>query len=299
MAKQHKGGIAWTDETWNVVTGCTPVSEGCRNCYAERYSRRGIGDFKRRDFVEDGGITLRKRLFNEIAIHPGRLEKPLHWKKPRRIFVCSMGDLFHESVPAAFIDTVFAVMALCQQHTFQVLTKRPERMRDYLKNRSGQIASVIVAYRIKMGFDDPIKPCPWICDAGGEWFPLPNVWLGATAENQSEALGRIPILLETPAITRFVSCEPLLEEINFFDWLGPYGPPGSLQEPPGLDWIIAGCESGPGRRPAILEWFADLCNQCESAGVPFLLKQMEINGQVVKEPYLDGRQWLQFPEVKA
>jgi protein gp37 len=175
------------------------------------------------------------------------LEKPLSWKKPRRIFVCSMSDLFYESVPDEWIAKVFAVMALCPQHTFQVLTKRPERMREYLVER---------------------------CKARE---PLPNVWIGCTVEDQQRADERIPVLLETPAAKRFVSCEPLLGPVNFSLVTVEDNNGCAAQIWPlhgsGLDWVIAGGESGPNARPSHPDWFRSLRDQCVDAGVPFFFKQ--------------------------
>ena len=179
--------ISWADSTWNVVTGCDPVSDGCRHCYAARYANRGIGDF-RVDNWDDG--PRYQRPFSEVRTHPDRLEVPLHWRKPQKIFVCSMGDLFHESVPFTFIHELWDIMKACPQHTFQILTKRPARMKECVD----RIYSLE-----RMGW------------AMGFWR---HVWLGVTAENQEMADKRIPILMQISAAVRFVSCEPLLSSID-------------------------------------------------------------------------------------
>lgn len=259
-------GIEWTDETWNPVSGCTKVSPGCDHCYAERITNR---------FGGPGA-------FDTVILHPDRLDKPFHWRKPRRVFVNSMSDLFHDDVPDEFIARVFAVMALTPQHTFQVLTKRHGRMRALL-NREGFDA-----------FRDEVARCAggmgYVFDARGSdranyglvpgiasadlskrrfWpgWPLPNVWLGVSVENQQWADIRIPALLQTPAAVRFVSCEPLLGPIKL-DWRNP----DSLHDG-GLDWAIAGGESGPNARPVHPAWARWLRDQCQAAGVAFFWKQ--------------------------
>ncbi len=209
MADQRNGGIAWTDETWNPVTGCTRVSEGCRNCYAERvfpraYANQNVPAARSNSVIENTGI--RPRRFTDVVCHPDRLEQPLHWRKPRRVFVNSMSDLFHESVPDEFIDQVFKVMAHAPKHTFQILTKRPERMR--------RIVPVI-----RNHYPDR----------------LDHVWLGVAVEDQATAVERIPLLLQTPAAVRFVSIEPMLGPVDLSKWLPPSNPH--------LDWVICGGES--------------------------------------------------------
>lgn len=277
--------IEWTEASWNVVVGCSKISPGCDNCYAERMANRLAG------MASTGPIYLPviknqkphgwngKTAFSESA-----LTKPLHWKKPRMIFVCSMGDLFHESIPFEWIDKVFAVMALCPQHTFQVLTKRSKRMLEFFDslNQDDQ-------YRGKILNLDAIEV--------DENWPLPNVWLGVTAEDQQRADERIPDLLKCPAVKRFVSCEPLLSEINLGNvrlpntkprgWDGREGGYPYLNCLTGreysvmvgndtnykLDWVICGGESGPGARPMHPDWARNLRDQCKSAGVPYFMKQ--------------------------
>ena len=177
-----KSKIEWTESTLNVITGCTKVSAGCKNCYAEKVFH----------WVYPG------RDFGDIQFHENRLGHPLKWKKPRRIFVNSLSDLFHESIPDEWIDKVFAMMAATQRHQYQILTKRPERMHKYIVLRGMDART--------MGADEPIT--------------LPNVWLGVSAEDQKTADQRIPILLDTPAAVRFVSAEPLLGAVDLTSWLG-------------------------------------------------------------------------------
>ncbi|OGN54064.1 MAG: hypothetical protein A2098_02680, partial [Chlamydiae bacterium GWF2_49_8] len=247
----------WTDATWSPVTGCTKVSAGCRGCYAERLFPRVYG----RDLVVDEGGP-RPRKFTDVLMHQNRLEQPLHWKQPRRVFVNSMSDLFHEDIPNEFIVRVFAVMAEAQQHVFQVLTKRPKRMLEMLSG-------------------------PWI-----NWnpWPLPNVHLLVSIENQETANERIPLLLRTPAAVRGVSAEPLLGPVDFTripidngavlnclngfeDYRGPEIM-GSGWGSKKLQWVIAGCESGPKARPMDLAWVRSIRDQCTEAGVPLFVKQL-------------------------
>jgi protein gp37 len=245
-----KSKIEWTQATWNCVTGCSKVSEGCRNCYALR-------DWAR--LSANPNTVYHGRKFTDVQCHPERLDQPLRWTKPRRVFVNSMSDLFHESVPDAFIDQVFAVMALAKQHVFQVLTKRPERMRDYLCARNGlgnpEICSAINSIPYGLGNRH-----------GALSMPLPNVWLGVSIEDQATADERIPLLLQTPAAVRWVSAEPLIGPVRL-DEPGLHGGPGQL------DWCVVGGESGPNARPMHPDWVRSLRDQCQAAGVPFFFKQ--------------------------
>jgi protein gp37 len=236
--------IEWTDETWNPVTGCTKVSQGCKNCYAERLWPKVEAAERRREHFEWQKVT--PRAFTEIRTHPLRLEAPLHWKKPRRIFVNSMSDLFHEDVPRDFIDAVWSTMAEARQHKFQILTKRPARMLEFMKDRQ------------RKGWK-------------ANWR---NVWLGVSVEDQATADERIPLLLQTPAAVRFISAEPLLGPIDIERYLiaKNIGGPGEATTY-GLDWVIAGGESGPKARPSHPHWFANLRYDCKAADVPFFFKQ--------------------------
>ncbi|GAA3550526.1 phage Gp37/Gp68 family protein [Nonomuraea rosea] len=290
--------IEWTDATWNVVTGCTKVSPGCDNCYAETFAERWRG-IPGHHFEQGFDVTLR----------PERLDLPLKWRKPRRIFVNSMSDLFHDAVPDDFIARVFATMALTPQHTYQLLTKRHGRMRSFLtnppKNDDGEYetdvgwlpgagAKWMVAEALEeIGRDadrrlteDQWSLTEW--PAGRLEWPLPNVWLGVSVEDQKRADLRIPSLLDTPAAVRFLSCEPLRSLIDLRNMTKRFGAvidclSGDLKSPGGgtvyastpsvIDWVIAGGESGPGARPAHPDWFRQLRDQCQDAGVAFHFKQ--------------------------
>lgn len=230
-------GIEWTDATWNPVTGCDKVSAGCDHCYAETIAHRFDGTPQ---FPNGFRVTLR----------PERLDQPFRWRRPRRVFVNSMSDLFHDQVPDYYIAQVFAVMTVARQHTFQILTKRHARMRS-LVGRG--LLDLVDHEAASMGF----KVDRW---------PLPNVWLGVSAENQQWADIRIPALLDTPAAVRFISAEPLLGPLSIFA-------SSKIDRDPGLDWVIAGGESGRGARPMHPSWVRALRNECAGASVPFLFKQ--------------------------
>lgn len=225
-----KTGIEWATDVWNPVTGCTKVSQGCRNCYAERIAERFWGE----------------RAFADVRCHPERLSEPLKWRKPRRVFVNSMSDLFHPAVPRAFIHQVFDRMAITPMHTYLILTKRPGSMLEYF------------------GVHDLVGGGPL-----GSTFPvwpLPNVWLGVSVEDQKTAEERIPLLLEAPAAVHFVSCEPLLGPVKLARWFFPLSGPR-------LDWVICGGESGPGARPMHPDWARWLRDQCQDAEIPYFFKQ--------------------------
>jgi protein gp37 len=276
--------IEWTDEAWNPVTGCSKVSQGCKNCYALREWPRLAANPKATAYFG--------REFTDVAVHPDRLDAPLRWTKPRKVFVNSMSDLFHDDVPDAFIDQVFAVMALSKRHTFQILTKRPHRMLSYMTGL-GKSAKRL---------DDAARRLGYTLEFDGQYlvsWPLPNVWLGVSAEDQEAADARIPLLLKTPAAVRWVSAEPLLGPVDlnricvfnsaslgrFVDAIlghqwdesaheGGGSPPESdLPDEPRIDWVVVGGESGPKARPMQLDWVRGLRDQCERAGVPFLFKQ--------------------------
>lgn len=236
--------IEWTDATWNPVKGCTKVSPGCARCYAETFAER---------FRGVPGHPFEQGF--DLKLWPERLGLPLRWKKPKRIFVNSMSDLFHESVPDEFIDRVFATMARAHWHTFQLLSKRPERMRAYVSGLSHREAAHYV---------------------NAPSWPLPNVWLGTSIENQHWADIRVPQLLATPAAVRLLSCEPLLGPLDIREWLpvNTGGRYGRLYPRDAIGWVIAGGESGPGARPMDVAWVRSLRDQCRSAGVPYFLKQM-------------------------
>jgi protein gp37 len=259
--------IAWTDETWNFLGGCTPVSTGCANCAAARSAEECTKHWGNKKYE---GLTKNGKWTGEIRFFPDELEKPLHWKKPRMIFPAFMSDLFHKDVPFEFIDKVMAVMALCPQHKFQVLTKRADRMLKYYKEiplHAENIAKAAMSYL----FED----ADFIYDSLIETFknykskPLNNLYKGVSVENQKAADERIPLLLQIPAAKRFISFEPLLENLKF-----------DISNLKSLNWIIIGCESGPKRRPCKIEWVRSLVEQAKSAGVKVFVKQLDINGKV-------------------
>jgi protein gp37 len=294
--------IQWTDETWNPVTGCDKVSPGCAHCYAEGVDNRfWAKQYPRVEFCAEQ--EPRPREFTDVWTHEDRLSQPLKWKKPRKIFVNSMSDLFHEDVPDAFIDQVFAVMSLASKHTFQVLTKRPRRMLAYL-SKVGRRSDFewartafqqhIEAYWSKSELLTAYAKTDAEWDAVYRAWPLPNVWLGVSVENQHFADERIPLLLQTPAAVRFLSCEPLLGPVSLRwlpAWNGMATKPRSETESVitdqldglrRLDWVIVGCESGRERRnqEAYEKQAYTLLAQCRAAGVAAFHKQMPIKGRV-------------------
>ena len=260
-----KTSIEWTDYSWNPIVGCSKCSPGCLNCYAEKMAcLLAHMNIRAYQDVTHGNVDNWFRRWNgKTEFRPEELEKPLHWKKPRRIFVCSMGDLFHETVDFENILSVFSIMERCRQHTFMVLTKRPQRMLDFCGN-----------YGI---------------GSGNEW-PA-NVIAMVTAENQEAADERIPLIWKVPAWVRGVSVEPMLGEIGMAQHM-PYvhGVRGDRF------WVICGSETGPGARPMPIEWAQSLRDQCVKAVVPFFFKKM-ILASDQKEHTLNGRTWEQFPEV--
>lgn len=291
-----KSLIEWTDATWNPITGCTLVDDSCRHCYAAHLitSWHAIGNHPSRKGLARKNAAGESKFTGEVRFNEGWLDQPLRWKNPRRIFVCAHGDLFHPSVPDEWIDKVFAVMALAPQHTFQVLTKRPERAQEYLTRHDGK--------------RHPAMTYAALMAVTGRWntpaldlslWPLPNVWLGTSISDQASADLRIPHLLATPAAIRFVSAEPLLGEVDFEQaWHGEnaldsecwgecawcekgypalhncqHGKGDRKRDRSGIDWVIVGGESGPHARPMHPDWARFLRDQCVSAGVPFLFKQ--------------------------
>jgi protein gp37 len=262
-----KSAIEWTEATWNPLTGCTKVSPGCDHCYAETFAERFRGT-PGHHFEQ--GFDLRLR--------PERLTQPLRWKRPRRIFVNSMSDLFHADVPPDFIARVLAVMALAPQHTFQLLTKRHARMRTLLSSDAFTSVVADTAYLMSTGehsdiagndsahraardgytrlravaYSTSVREIPW---------PLPNLWLGVSVEDQHWADIRIPALLDTPAAVRWISAEPLLGDLHIARYVDR------------LDWVVVGGESGPGARPMHPQWARSLRNVCQASSTPFLFKQ--------------------------
>jgi protein gp37 len=284
--------IQWTNKTWNPIVGCTKVSEGCQNCYAEKMAAR-LASMDQGKYM--AVIDYKNKKWNgDTAFDHTQLNKPLSWTKPRMIFVCSMGDLFHESISFSQILEVIFVTHKCPQHTFQILTKRPERMREFFTEW---------------------KPNPF-------YMSMKNVWLGVTAENQEQADKRIPVLLQIPAAIRFVSIEPMLEpvdltELNSLKVAAPllrynsltgnahlsgrvyeFNSDGERLNGEKLDWVICGSESGSRRRPMDFDWAVSIKDQCVKNGVPFFFKQRYIGSRKVSMPTIDCKMWDQMPEVK-
>lgn len=311
--------IQWTEETWNPIVGCSVVSPGCTNCYAMRMAWRLAHNPATPQYhgtVEMvNGKPVWTGMINQAS--DATLTAPLHCGKPTTWFVNSMSDLFHEGILDEEIDLIFAVMALCPQHQFQVLTKRPARMRAYCStaDRSLYLWDVAdqLAYENNLSENHPGDNYLRAGNRAAPW-PLSNVWLGISAEDQRRADERIPLLLATPAAVRFVSLEPLLGPIDIGRWLAidwrcsfcreyfsgrhkticpscgkeggwcgshafngrhyPRGPIAPSQRGSGLDWVIAGGESGPGARPCRVEWIRAVVAQCQAASVPVFVKQL-------------------------
>jgi protein gp37 len=271
--------IEWTDATWNPVTGCTKVSQGCAHCYAEAFAERWRGT-PGHHFEQGFDLVLR----------PERLRLPLQWAKPRRIFVTSMGDLFHSSVPDEFIRLVFSTMAQARQHTFQLLTKRPERMQKLLTKWA------------VVGMDQVLDGLGRVPGGLGV---LPNVWLGTSVEDQATADVRVRQLIRTPAAIRFLSCEPLLGPVTLrrlhlpppkrFQRTGP-GPWEAYKH---LDWVICGGESGHAARPMDPDWARALRDEVTGAGVAFFFKQWGGVRKALAGRDLDGRTWDEYPKGAA
>jgi protein gp37 len=231
-----KSKIEWTDATWNPVVGCTRVSAGCDHCYAfQLHDTRHVAWKRGRMPTAPPQYHVP---FSTVQTFPARLDQPLRWRRPRRIFVNSLSDLFHDAVPDEFIDRVFGVMGRAKWHTFQILTKRPKRMAEYVASPGRSERVCAAADAMPGGLSGAI------CQ--GFW-PLPNVWLGVSVEDQRAADERIPLLLETPAAVRFLSCEPLLGPVDLKGYL-----PFQVELPPrpdryfgwrrGIDWVIVGGE---------------------------------------------------------
>ncbi|HEY8881916.1 MAG TPA: phage Gp37/Gp68 family protein [Dermatophilaceae bacterium] len=276
-----KSGIEWTDATWNPTVGCTKVSAGCDHCYAETLVNRFAGTSPAFPTTFDI-VNLRSDRF---------LTQPLRWRKPRRIFVNSLSDLFHKDVPDEFIARVFAVMALAPQHTFQLLTKRHGRMRSLLTSDAFADLFAEALYTVEDPTGREVAE-PW-----APW-PLPNLWLGVSAEDQGTADLRIPALLGTPAAVRFLSCEPLLGPID----LGFTEPCDHVRYSHldigcwrAIDWVIAGGESGSHARPMESGWVRSIRDQCATAGIPFLFKQWGGRTPKANGRTLDGRTWDEYP----
>jgi protein gp37 len=255
--------IEWTDKTWNPVTGCDKISAGCKYCYAETIYERFHG----------------KGSFRNVICHEDRLTQPLKWKKGCKVFVNSMSDLFHEDVPFVFIDKVMAIIALTPRSVYQVLTKRSSRMLEYFSVGKEALIERWEQATYDMGLsdkeDDTDAPACVIYNYTQTHWPLPNLWLGVSVEDQKAANERIPLLLQVPAAVRFLSCEPLLGEVDIASdeindqLFGSFNHSSSK----GIDWVIVGGESGNKARPMHPDWARSLCDQCNAANIPFFFKQ--------------------------
>lgn len=289
--------IEWTDETWNPTTGCDRVSPGCDNCYALTLAKRlkGMGSAK---YQNDGDPKTSGPGFLATE-HPHTLTEPFGWRKPRKVFVNSMSDLFHDNFSDEFIARVWAVMAATPQHTYQVLTKRHGRMRSLLSSPS--FAELVTTW----AWRDGVRPSTPVVQ-----LPAPNVWLGVSVETQEWANRRVPALLETPAAERFISAEPLLGPVDLTRLLPrPNGPfidalSGDVISRKGevyaaapgcVDWVIVGGESGPEHRTIDGEWVRSLRDQTNAAGRAFLFKQWGGHTPKSGGRELDGRTWDEFP----
>ncbi|MEK6280295.1 MAG: phage Gp37/Gp68 family protein [Acidobacteriota bacterium] len=262
--------IEWTDATWNPIRGCSVVSEGCRNCYAMTVAARFSGKGPDGKDLPYAGLAYRNESgahwTGKVRLIEEHLNDPLKWRKPKRVFVNSMSDLFHESIPDEWIVAIFRVMeaSTARRHSFQILTKRPQRMLDFISKRN--------------------RTNPHLC-------PAENIWLGVSVEDQKTADERIPLLLETPAAVRWVSAEPLLGPVDFtnlrggtfnvldgidFENIGDIRDAGILSKSdiPSLDWAVVGGESGLGARVMRVDWARSIIQQCQAAGVPVFMKQV-------------------------
>lgn len=270
-----KSGIQWTDATWNPITGCSKVSQGCKHCYALR-------DWARVAAPRAKPNAYTGRAFTDVRFHPERLDQPLRWRRPRRVFVNSMSDLFHEKVTDEAILQVFDVMRQCANgwteqlggehgklvaaHTFQILTKRPARMLDFcsrLRFAQNDDRGLYLARELPHNGFNPMRA-------------LRNIWLGVSVEDQATADERIPLLLQTPAAVRFVSYEPALGPVSVFSKMTGelLHESGDEFDPGAIDWLIVGGESGPGARPCHVAWIRSAVEQCKGAGVPCFVKQL-------------------------
>jgi protein gp37 len=235
--------IEWTDATWNPIRGCTKISPGCKHCYAETFAER---------FRGVPGHPYERGF--DVRLVPEKLEEPLRWRRPRRVFVNSMSDLFHEAVPDTYIRAAAEVMSKANWHTYQVLTKRSSRMQSLL------------------------------CTSLRAFSGLSHIWWGVSVENRSHGLPRIAHLQACPARVRFLSIEPLLEDLQTLDLSG-------------ISWVIVGGESGWGARPMRPGWVRRIRRQCRAAGVPFFFKQWGGVQKKRRGRLLDGRTWDDLPEV--
>jgi protein gp37 len=280
--------IAWTDETINPIVGCSRISAGCEKCYAETAAKTArLQQFPQYQKVAKWNGT--------VEFVESQLIKPYEWKKSKKIFICSMADIFHENVLFDWVEEIFYMIENCPQHTFQILTKRPERMIEFFD------------WYIARNSDHSVEL---------QWTMPDNIWLGVSCENQAMADKRIPLLMQIPAKVRFLSCEPLLEPLDLSkflpiewsevaeDWIESWPGIGSYSTNDYPSWVIAGGESGAGARPCHVEWLRDIASQCQSAKVPVFVKQLGsnalqghiVNGSKLKLKDRKGSDINEFPE---
>lgn len=257
-----RSDIEWTDATWNPTTGCTKVTRGCDNCYAEALAHRLLSDTYRRRLPVVDSPKNRTDPF-AVRIWPDRLDIPSSWKTPRRVFVNSMSDLFHVDVPDVFVRRCFEAMLQADWHEYQILTKRPSRAARFVVRNADLF--------------------------GNEGLPT-HLWIGTSVEEQAVAY-RIRHLLQVPAMTRFLSCEPLIGPLSISGELGRGGT--------GLHWVIAGGESGIGARPMELTWARSLRDECRSLDIPFFFKQWGGRTPKAGGRELDGRTWDEYPPTRV
>lgn len=250
--------IEWCDETINPIVGCTKISKGCKNCYAEIMATRLAGmKHSKEKYLQ---VITNGKWNGNVTFDETTFSKPKKWNNPKKIFITSMGDLFHENVPNSWLIDILFMVAANPKHTFIILTKRPERMLNFFTNHA-------------------INP----------FFELlPNLWLGITAEDQEQADKRIPILLKIPSIVHFVSCEPMLEGINLLPFL-------ATQSGPNINWVIAGGENGNNYRTTSVIHFHNLLNQCIGMDIPFFFKGY--GGRTNKYLLINNRKYQQFPKI--
>lgn len=265
----EKTGINWTEATWNPLVGCSRVSEGCRHCYAEREAANRLRTSPKYQGLAVIGANGEPRWTGEVRLWEKALDQPKRWRKPRMIFVNSMSDLFHENVPDEWINRIFQVMRDCPQHTFQILTKRAERMYIYMSARFGPYGDK----------------------------PLPNVWLGVSAENQATARDRIPHLLSCYAAVRWVSLEPLLGPVDLreFDNVETQEESDRCD----LNWVVVGGESGPHYRPMQSEWVHRILIHCKDTNTAFFFKQWGGKTSKANGRLLGGVEWNEYPQLQS
>lgn len=299
-----KSRIEWTEATWNPTTGCDKVSPGCDNCYAMTLAPR-LKAMGSKRYQRDGNPNTSGPGFG-LSLHSDTVSLPMRWTKPRRIFVNSMSDLFHNDVPAAFIARVFAVMAATPRHTYQLLTKRHGRMRSLLGDDGTRLLEAAPDEKTALALYQ-------------QW-PLPNLWLGVSVEDQQRADLRIPALLDTPAAVRWLSMEPLLGPVDLRAVPGLDGQWGRSGRHHGsgapdcprslhhhhddrcrfpIDWVVVGGESGLASRPMQVDWARSLRDQCSAAGVPFFFKQWGGRTPKANGRELDGRTWDEYPAAAS